>query len=83
MFISVVFITVYEHDPTAPLPSSSDVQNDFLVALWGTLNLSVLNSLIWPHVHFFYPKFSSTLDIRMKKNSGNKMHDTLAEVSGR
>lgn len=83
MFKSFVFITAYEHDPTTAPPSSSDMQHNFLVALWGTFYLSVVNSLIWPHVHFFYLMFSSTLDIRMKKNSGNKIHDILAELSGK
>lgn len=52
-FISAVFITAYEHDRTTPPPSSSDMQHDFLVAPWGTFYLSVVNSLIWPRVHFF------------------------------
>lgn len=80
-FVSVVFITAHEHDPTTPSPSSSDMQHDFLVALRGTFYLYVVNSLIWPHVHFFFNlMFSSPLDNRMKKKSGNKMQDVLAEL---
>lgn len=54
-FVSVVFITAHEHDPTTPSPSSSDMQHDFLVALRGTFYLCVVNLLIWPHVQFFLP----------------------------
>lgn len=61
--------------------SGSSLRN--ILSFW--YKFTYMASCSFFYLMIFYLMFSSTstVDIRMKKNSGNKIHDMLAELSGR